>query len=181
MNKLEINSELHLKTLELSETKSLFSLVDTNRSHLREWLPWLDYNSSAKDSELFINSTITQAKNNNGLQFGIWFKGELVGVIGQHKVDWPNKFTTIGYWLGAGNEGCGIMTQSCHKLIEYSFLEQKLNRAEIICATPNSKSRAIPERLGFELEGTHRQKEWLYDHFVDHAVYGMCIDKWIVD
>jgi ribosomal-protein-serine acetyltransferase len=35
------------------------------------------------------------------------------------------------------------------------------------------KSRAIPERLSFRIEGIMRQNEWLYDHFVDHVVYGM--------
>ncbi|MDP9371062.1 MAG: GNAT family N-acetyltransferase, partial [Chloroflexota bacterium] len=40
------------------------------------------------------------------------------------------------------------------------------------------KSCAIPERLGFAREGTLRQVEWLYDHFVDHHVYGMLAAEW---
>jgi len=37
----------------------------------------------------------------------------------------------------------------------------------------NKKRRSVPERLGFVCEGTIRQAEWLYDHYVDHTVYGM--------
>jgi hypothetical protein len=27
--------------------------------------------------------------------------------------------------------------------------------------------------LGFQQDGVQRQAEWLYDHFVDHAVYAV--------
>ena len=42
----------------------------------------------------------------------------------------------------------------------------------------NIKSRAIPERLGFKYEATLRQCEWLYDHYVDHAVYSMLASEY---
>ena len=38
--------------------------------------------------------------------------------------------------------------------------------------------RAVAERLGFRLEGVTRQTEWLYDRFVDHAVYGILASEW---
>jgi ribosomal-protein-serine acetyltransferase len=42
----------------------------------------------------------------------------------------------------------------------------------------NSKSCAIPERLGCRREGVRRQAEWLYDHFVDHVVYAALTSEW---
>jgi ribosomal-protein-serine acetyltransferase len=47
-----------------------------------------------------------------------------------------------------------------------------------LCATENEKSCAVPERLGFRREGIERQAEWLYDHFVDHAVYSALASEW---
>jgi hypothetical protein len=38
--------------------------------------------------------------------------------------------------------------------------------------------RAVPERLGFQLEGIIRDAEWLYDHFVDHAMYAILKKDW---
>jgi ribosomal-protein-serine acetyltransferase len=58
-------------------------------------------------------------------------------------------------------------------MIDQGFDTWKLNRITIECATDNSRSRAIPERLGFRLEGIVRGIEWLHDHYVDHAMYGL--------
>jgi|GEM_PF-3799316 len=44
----------------------------------------------------------------------------------------------------------------------YGFEVLALNRMVINCASENSRSRAIPERLDFTNEGTCRNAEWLY-------------------
>ncbi len=76
------------------------------------------------------------------------------------------------------DEGKGIVTQACQAIIDYIFDDLKLNRVEIRCATQNVRSRAIPERLGFKTEGILRQSEWLYNHFVNHIVYGLLVSEW---
>ena len=70
------------------------------------------------------------------------------------------------------------MTQCCRALIEHAFTDLQLNRVVITCATGNHRSQAIPERLGFCREGTLRETEWLYDHYVDHFVYGLLRSEW---
>jgi len=54
----------------------------------------------------------------------------------------------------------------------------KLNKVEIRCATGNTRSCAIPQRLDFKFEGVVKQGEWLYDHFVDLFLYGMSASDW---
>ena len=119
-----------------------------------------------------------QFASNNGFQAGIWYKQNLAGMIGCHGMNFANKSTSIGYWLGEGYQGKGIMTKTTKALVEYLLTELNLNRIEIRCAENNYKSRAIPERLGFTNEGTLRETEWLYDHYVDHVVYGMLARQW---
>jgi ribosomal-protein-serine acetyltransferase len=109
---------------------------------------------------------------------GIWYSGELAGVIGHLGVDWTNRSTELGYWLGASFQGNGLATMACRVLTEHAFHELELNRVEIRCAPENTRSRAIPERLGFREEGTLRQDEWLNDHFEDTVVYGMLAADW---
>jgi len=93
-------------------------------------------------------------------------------------LDWTNRKTEIGYWLGESFQGRGLVTKSCRVLIDYAFNELKLNRVEMRCGVENKKSRNIPEKLGFREEGVVRQAGWLHDHFVDYVIYGMLASEW---
>ncbi len=70
------------------------------------------------------------------------------------------------------------MTGATRAMTQHALVDLGLNRVEIRAAVENKKSRAIPERLGFLFEGVERDGEWLYDHFVDLAVYGMLAADW---
>ena len=173
-----VSSDIHLKLLEPRDSEELFKVTDGSRDYLREWLPWVDGTRTVEDSKSFIQMTINQYASNNGFQAGIWFNDSLVGCIGFHAIDWSNRRTSVGYWLGQGFQGHGIMTKATEAMVDIAFEEYKLNRVEILAAVGNQKSRAIPERLGFQQEGCLRQYEWLYDHFVDHVVYTMLASEW---
>ncbi|MGB9150502.1 MAG: GNAT family N-acetyltransferase [Burkholderiales bacterium] len=180
MNLLLINDEITLRELYEKDAESLFQLTDANRNYLRAWLPWLDQNTKLENTRWFIQNTSEQAQKNDAPTFGIWLRGELVGIIGYHFMDKTNRSTSIGYWLAEKFQGHGIMTKACAKLVDDALVTRKLNRVEIHCAVENKKSRAIPERLGFTMEGVLRQKEFVYDHHNDLAVYGLLstdIDK----
>lgn len=174
----KIDEKTALKMLTLQDTEPLFKLTNQSMDSLREWLPFIDYTKTSADTAAFITSTMKQFSENNGFQAGIWYEGEIAGVIGFHKIDWNNKSTSIGYWLGKGFEGSGLMTQSVKAFVNHAIVELGLNRVEIRAAVANKKSRAIPVRLGFTEEGCIRQAEWLYDHYVDHVVYGMLAEDW---
>jgi len=174
----KVDDDITLRLLEPRHADALFALVDANRQHLRQWLPWLDANSAVSDTLQFIKMTQKQFADNAGFVAGIWYCGDIVGVVGHNRIDWENRISYPGYWLTEGFQGKGIMTKSCHALINHAFGELNLNRVDIRCAVENSKSRAIPERLGFRQEGVIRQAEWLYDKFVDHVVYGVLSNDW---
>ena len=173
-----VTDELQLRVLEVRHAEEIFAVVDRNRVHLRRWLPWVDSDRSPADTRKFCESALRQFAANDGFHAGMWAKGNFIGVIGFHRIDWPNRKTTLGYWLDKSAEGRGWMTAAGRAMVDHALLEMNLNRVEIRCATQNPKSLAIPRRLGFTLEGTVRQVEWLYDHFVDHEVYGMLKDQW---
>lgn len=177
---IKVNEEIQIRALENKNARELYQLIDSNRLYLREWLPWVAGTTHADIIKNFIKASKKQLENNNGFQAGIFYNGKIAGIIGLHSIDWNNKKTSIGYWLAAEYQGNGVMTQSCRAVIDHVFNELGLNRVEIRAGEFNKKSRAVPERLGFEQEGISHQVEWLYDHYVDHVIYGITADKWSI-
>ena len=175
----DVSEDLRLVLLEPRHAEPLFRAVDENRAHLRAWLPWVDDTRSPADVLAFIKRTQQQFGQNNGFQTALVYRGEMAGMCGYKHIDWTRRSTELGYWLGARFQGHGLMTSACRAYLAHAFRDLELNRVEVRAAVGNARSRAIPERLGFTHEGIIRQVEWLYDGFVDHAVYGMLREEWV--
>jgi ribosomal-protein-serine acetyltransferase len=175
---LRVDTTIELHLLTEQDAEALYQLVEQNRAYLREWLPWIDATQSIEDERMFISNTSMQYQSNQSSTYAIWYQRQIIGLIGYNQLDWPNRKVDIGYWLVAQHQGKGIMTRACRALIEYALDDLKLNKVEIQCATMNQRSCAIPQRLGFTYEGTMRQAEWLYDHFVDLKLYGLLEGEW---
>lgn len=174
----KIDEHLSLKLVEAKDAKRIFELIDSSRSYLRQWLPWVDFTNNINDSNEFIKASMRGYAENKSMNTAILYKGEIVGLASFNHIDWFNKIVYIGYWLGEGYQGKGIMTNVAYALTDYAINELHLNRVEIRAAVDNKRSRAIPERLGFVYEGQIRQGEWLYDHYVDLAIYSMIASEW---
>lgn len=167
-----------LRRYTLDDADQLFSLIDRERNHLRRWLPWVDLTVAPNNVRNFIVMTHDQERNKSGFHCAIVRDGQILGTVGLHSVDWPNRKTSLGYWLGSAHTGGGVMTTAVRRVVSHCFDVLKLHRIEIRCAVGNEKSRGIPVRLGFSEEGVARGSEWLGDHFVDHVVYAMLAPAW---
>lgn len=174
----EIDKEVSLKIPQIKDAERVFHLLDRSRDSLREWLNFVDYTQKAEDTKSFIEHSLKDFTANKSLTTFIVYQNKIVGTVGFNLIDWVNEIGHIGYWLDSKYEGKGIMTRSVNGLIKLGFDELHLNRIEIRAATENQKSRSIPERLGFQQEGTIRQSEKIRDRYVDHVVYGMLKDDW---
>jgi ribosomal-protein-serine acetyltransferase len=174
---LRVDEDLEVVPWELDHARALFAAVDENRAYLRRWLPWIDGCKDVEHEREFIRRA-QERTDAGGFDGGIWHRGRLVGTIGFNSIDPLNRRGEVGYWLAEAAQGQGVMTRCCAAVVRHGFATLNLNRVAIFCATENQRSRAIPERLGFSLEGVYREAEWLYDHFVDLAGYGMVAREW---
>ena len=160
------------------DAATVFAVVERNREHLRQWLPWVDRSHSPEDIRQFILRVQAQFEADQGPNAGIWVEGVLAGNVGCHPIDWANRSCSLGYWIDAAQQGKGVITRCCTAMLDYLFGELRLHRVEIRCGTGNTRSGAIPERLGFTREGLLRQGEWVNDRWVDLVVWGILEDQW---
>ncbi len=175
----KIDDNLEMRLLETRHAAQVFALVDSNRDHLRQFLPWVDNNTQLEHSQQFILSCLEQFQSFDGINAGIWQHNQLAGLIGMHYIDWQHRDTEFGYWLGQEFTHQGIITKAAKALLEYLFLELNLERVGIAHATENTASRKVIERLGFKPESLTRDAEWLYTRFHDWQRYGLLRRDWM--
>lgn len=154
------------------------NLVRENLEYLKAWMPWAKDDYSLESARSYISDNFQQLIDETGVANNIVYAGKICGQIGFHDLDSSNKSVKMGYWIAANLQGRGIVTKCCRAFIDYGFDELDLNRIQINCNVGNIRSRRIPERLGFELEGIHRQAEKLQDGFGDWSVYAMLKQDW---
>jgi len=167
-----------LRLLEERHATEMVATIDRNREHLRQWLPWVDATRTVEDALAFIRSSLEIFAAHQGFTTAIWYRDQVAGVVGTHRIDWRNRRAELGYWLAREFEGRGVVTDACRLFIIRLFDEMDLNRVEIRCAAGNTKSIAIPRRLGFKLEGTLRDAELVNGRYHDLLVYGMLKSEW---
>jgi ribosomal-protein-serine acetyltransferase len=163
---------LGVRPLETEDAAELHALIEANRSHLARWLPWAA-GQDLNGTERFVAEAEGQFARDDGFQAKIAPEGEIVGVVGFHAIDWVNRNTSLGYWLAADAQGKGTMTTVVSSLLEHVFYEWELHRIEIHCVPENTRSRAIPERVGFREEARLRETELIGGRYLDSVVYGL--------
>jgi ribosomal-protein-serine acetyltransferase len=156
-----------------ADAAPIFALVDSQRAHLRRWLGWVDAVRERAQIEAFLAGVLERERAGTSLELVIEHRGAHAGICGFRSIDAANRAAEIGYWLSAELQGAGVMTRACRALVTHGFETLGLNRIALAAAVENAKSRAVAERLGFRLEGVQRDAEWLYDHFVDGALYSL--------
>jgi ribosomal-protein-serine acetyltransferase len=168
--RFDLGEGAELRRYTLEDAEELFALVEENRERLRRWLPWVDLTHSVDDERTWL---ATVGAVEDGMEgYGIFLDGRLAGG-GGFRIGPFNIAGDIGYWIGEAFEGRGLVTKTCRAFIDYGFATVGLHRIVIRAAPENTRSRAVPERLGFTQEGVAREEGLAADGFHDLVVYGL--------
>ncbi len=157
---------------------TLLKMVDDQRPYLERWLPWVSGNRTMEDAENFLRNA--RRFNHGGQQFNavIAYQDSIAGCISFNRIDAFNRVGEIGYWLSSDLQGRGIITRACRALLYIGFNMLNLQRIEILTATKNIRSRRIPERLGFSLEGILKKYRRVDDQYYDMCLYALLVSEW---
>ena len=178
MFRIQFRPDAALVLLEERHAAEIYQVVNRDRDYLSEFLPWVDMTHSPADIAQFIRRALEQFARNEGFHAGILLGQRICGFIGLKPIDWLNKKVEIGYWLAEDCQGKGLMTDACRAVIDYAFAQWKLHRVEIRVAVGNRKSSAIPQRLGFALEGVQKHAQRHRNDWFDIEMYGLIADQW---
>ncbi len=163
-----------LRAYRIEDLDALWEAIDQERARIGPWMPWVETTLRKDDERVWLERVVADAST-EGL--GIWVEGEFAGGIGLA----PDPFgivAEIGYWIRAGFEGRGFVTRACEALLTHAFETLGVHRVVIRAGIENVRSRAIPERLGFTLEGVHREEGRGTGGFYDLNVYGLLDREW---
>lgn len=170
---IKVDQDITLSLPNVDEAEELFSLVNRNRTHLREFLGWLDTSQEVADTRKFIEENLPLWLQLRSLHLSVRKDQELIGAVGFHQIDFINKSTSMGYWLDEGHQRKGIMTKSVKALKDYGFNVLGLHRIQILCAIHNNRSEKIALSLGFQKEGVLKDAIYHYGSFFDAYLYSM--------
>ena len=163
---------LTIRHPKISDSLALNSAIVESISELRKYMSWANEIPTISDTEKNIENAIKLIESNIDIQFLIFTKdNDLIGSSGLHEINWQVKKAEIGYWVRTTKTGNGYITEALNAITSYGINELGLKRIEIMCSGSNTKSRRIPEKLGFTLEGILKRHRINSDGTFDDTVF----------
>jgi ribosomal-protein-serine acetyltransferase len=173
-----LSDQIILRTLNKSDAGELYLLIDRNRTHLREWLPWVDASTRIEHAQQFIEATQIQVDAGLGPVCGIFVNNDLQGVCGFHPYDSLSHSITLGYWLAKEFCGKNITTMCAKTLIHFAFESLRVNKVYLNAGVENWASRRIATKLNMVNEGIIREGEFLNGSYQDLVSYSLLRREW---
>lgn len=158
-------------TVEMAE--ELFQLVDSNRTHFRQFLDFVDETKTVADEEAYLKMKLKGEIEGTDRLFLIEYEGVLVGSIDLHYINKVHKRAEIGYMLAEAYTKKGIMRRAVHKVCALAFDDMGLNKLTIIADSENQPSNQVAKSCGFTFVATDRQEMCLYDELRDMNRYAL--------
>jgi ribosomal-protein-serine acetyltransferase len=169
---LPLPGEYALRRFDERDAEALHALVERNRDELAKWLSWAQQPTASATRE-YIERTLSAEAEGRRVQRAIVCRDALVGDVGLF-IELENATAAIGYWLDLDHRGRGVISAAVRELARHGFAQLALHRIEIRTDVLNAASRAVAERLGFQLDGVLRESYRVAaDHYSDDAVYSL--------
>ncbi|AYC28526.1 GNAT family N-acetyltransferase [Paenisporosarcina cavernae] len=156
----DIQEELHTERLYLRKPKQgdgtkANEAILHSLQELKPWLPFVQETPSVEDTEQNMRQAMANFLKRSALRYLIFEKDthDFIGTTGFHNIDWKVKKLEIGYWIDSRQSGKGYMVEAIDRLTRFALDDLGMKRVEIRIESSNIKSRAIPEKLGYVLEG----------------------------
>jgi len=110
-------------------------------------------------------------------RFVIVDDGAVAGTLGLfHPSGPPMQSAILGYWIGEGSAGRGLVTRAVGEALEIAFGEMQLHRVEAGTRPENVASQRVLERNGFTCVGLLRRHLLIGGEWRDHLLWERLAD-----
>jgi RimJ/RimL family protein N-acetyltransferase len=175
---LKAGAGLALVPRHVADAAEMFALIDAARADLDEWLGWVGDTLTVADARRYAQLAEGHRAERLSFDYSIRVDGAIAGGMGLHNFDWAGRNAHVGYWIAPRFRGRGAVTRAAAAITSFGFTTLGLHRLEIRCVVENRRSRAVAERLGYELEGTLREAFLQHGEFRNIALYAMVAERW---
>ena len=175
---LVVDEKIELRLPDIKYAAEFFHIINTQRSYLGQWLPWVEYTTEEEDSRKFLKEARLFNQGGQKLTTLIFYEKKVAGSLSLVYISKEHGYAEMGYWLSEKLQRKGIMIKACHRLIDYCYQHMEIHRIEIEVAKENHKSQAIPKKLGFKHEGTMREGTKLHGQFIDTELFSLLRWEW---
>ena len=175
---LIVDEKIELRLPDEKYATELYNIINTQRSYLGKWLPWVPRTNKIEDTQKFLKDARLFNRGGQKLITIIFFDKKIAGSVSLVYISKEHGYAELGYWLSENLQGKGIMTKAVKRLIDYAFQHTEVHRIEIEAATKNEKSQSIPKKLGFKHEGTMREGTKLHGKYIDTELFSYLRWEW---
>ncbi|MBX3065816.1 MAG: GNAT family N-acetyltransferase [Anaerolineae bacterium] len=136
---------------------------------------------SLANSEDFVRRMQRNFEQRTSLRWGVTLKDAdvAIGSCSFHRFGDGYHHVETGYDLNRAYWHQGIMTEAMTAVLNYGFNTLDLHRVEAMIDPANSNSKNLLLKLGFQYEGTLRQRYYFRGQFEDDAIYGLLKHEWL--
>jgi RimJ/RimL family protein N-acetyltransferase len=156
-SRFELRDGSVLRRFTVDDGAAVALAVAESLEHLKPWMPWAADEKSC-DTEFQrtrLAGADALAQRRIEWQYGLFPRDEshVLGSFGLMTRRGPGSIE-IGYWLHADALGQGHATRAAGALADAAARMRGIDRVLIYCDEANTRSAAIPRRLGFTLVRT---------------------------
>ena len=149
-----LTDRLILRRQALFHAQLMFQAIEESHEEFKRWFDWCGQIPTIEMIQETIRRFRASWELGDQYIFGLFDHADrYLGVCGIEWVDWKVPSFEVGYWLRTSAVGNGYMSEAVRAIEEKVVIPAGGRRVSIKCDALNSRSAAIPIRLGYSLEG----------------------------
>ena len=127
---------------------------------------------------MFLKHQRTQPRTRFQLAAILRATGELIGNCGVRLTAPGSHEADLGYELSPAHWGHGYATEAARAMLNFAFTQLGVHRVWAEAVVDNTGSTHVLAKLGMQLEGRLRDKEFFKDRYWDTVIYAILEQEW---